>query len=142
MELRRRPRDLTAARARAVGASARHPARPGWGGVGATAESGGVVRAPARLHPIPRPLAMLDLKIEGAQVIDGTGAPGSRADVGIRDDVIVAVGDLSGESAGSSLWAAGRALAPGFIDMHSHSDLRASGGPGGPAKISPGGGAG
>ena len=67
---------------------------------------------------------MLDLKIEGAQVIDGTGAPGSRADVGIRDDVIVAVGDLSGESAGSSLWAAGRALAPGFIDMHSHSDWR------------------
>src|SRR5207245_590260 len=49
---------------------------------------------------------------------------GSRADVGIRDDVIVAVGDLSGESAGSSLWAAGRALAPGFIDMHSHSDWR------------------
>src|SRR5439155_145249 len=106
VELRRRPRDLAAERARAVGASARHPARPGCGGVGATAERGGVVRAPARLHPIPGPLAMLDLKIEGAQVIDGTGAPGSRADVGIRDDVIVAVGDLSGESAGSSLWAA------------------------------------
>src|SRR2546428_9371877 len=124
MELRRRPRDLTAERARAVGASARHPARPGCGGVGATAERGGVVRAPARLHPIPRPLAMLDLKIEGAQVIDGTGAPGSRADVGIRDDVIVAVGDLSGESAGSSPWAAGRALAPGVIDMHSDSGRR------------------
>src|SRR2546422_7440748 len=139
VELRRRPRDLTAERARAVGAAARHPARPGCGGVGATAERGGVVRAPARLHPIPRPLAMLDLKIEGAQVIDGTGAPGSRADVGIRDDVIVAVGDLSGESAGSSLWAAGRALAPGVIDMHSHSDWRVWGDRRAEAKIRQGG---
>src|SRR5438034_3436777 len=67
---------------------------------------------------------MLDLKIEGAQVVDGTGAPGSRADVGIRDDVVAAVGDLSGEAAGLTLWAAGRVLAPGFIDMHSHSDWR------------------
>jgi N-acyl-D-amino-acid deacylase len=67
---------------------------------------------------------MFDLKIEGAQVIDGTGAPGGRADVGIRDDVIVAIGDLSAEAAGSTLWAAGRVLAPGFIDMHSHSDWR------------------
>jgi N-acyl-D-amino-acid deacylase len=67
---------------------------------------------------------VLDLKIEGATVIDGTGAAGSRADVGIRDDVIVAVGDLSREPASSNLWAAGRVLAPGFIDMHSHSDWR------------------
>jgi N-acyl-D-amino-acid deacylase len=67
---------------------------------------------------------MLDLKIEGAQVIDGTGALGSRADVGIRDDLIAAVGDLSGEPASATLWAAGRVLAPGFIDMHSHSDWR------------------
>jgi len=67
---------------------------------------------------------MLDLKLEGAQVVDGTGAPGSRADVGIRADVIVAVGDLSSETAGSTLRAAGRVVAPGFIDMHSHSDWR------------------
>ncbi len=67
---------------------------------------------------------MFDLKIEGATVIDGTGAEGSRADVGVSDDVIAAVGDLSRESAGSTLRAAGRVLAPGFIDMHSHSDWR------------------
>ncbi len=67
---------------------------------------------------------MLDLKIEGATVIDGTGATGSRADVGVRDEVIVAVGDLSRESAGRTVNAAGRVLAPGFIDMHSHSDWR------------------
>ena len=67
---------------------------------------------------------MFDLKIEGATVIDGTGAEGSRADVGVSDDVIAAVGDLSREPAGSTLRAAGRVLAPGFIDMHSHSDWR------------------
>src|SRR5262245_53985444 len=65
---------------------------------------------------------MLDLKIEGAQVIDGTGAPGARTDVGVRDDVIVALGDLSREHAGRALNASGKVLAPGFIDMHSHSD--------------------
>ena len=65
---------------------------------------------------------MLDLKIEGAQVVDGTGAAGQRTDVGVRDDVIVAVGDLSRQHAGRSLNASGKVLAPGFIDMHSHSD--------------------
>jgi len=67
---------------------------------------------------------MLDLKIVGATVVDGTGAAGSREDVGIRDDVIVAVGDLSREPAGRTVNATGRVLAPGFIDMHSHSDWR------------------
>jgi N-acyl-D-amino-acid deacylase len=67
---------------------------------------------------------MLDLKIEGAQVFDGTGAPGARTDVGVGDEHIVAVGDLSREHAGRSLNASGKALAPGFIDMHSHSDWR------------------
>ena len=67
---------------------------------------------------------MLDLKIEGALVVDGTGSPGSRADVGVRDDRIVAVGDLSRQTAGRSLNASGKVLAPGFIDMHSHSDWR------------------
>ncbi|MBI2162048.1 MAG: D-aminoacylase [Candidatus Rokubacteria bacterium] len=67
---------------------------------------------------------MFDLKIEGATVIDGTGAEGGRADVGVSDDLIAAVGDLSREPAGSTLRAAGRVVAPGFIDMHSHSDWR------------------
>ncbi len=67
---------------------------------------------------------MLDLKIEGATVIDGTGRAGNRTDVGVRGEHIVAVGDLSRESAGRVLTASGRVLAPGFIDMHSHSDWR------------------
>ncbi|TMQ17245.1 MAG: D-aminoacylase [Candidatus Rokuibacteriota bacterium] len=67
---------------------------------------------------------MLDVKIEGATVIDGTGRPGARTDVGVRDEMIDAIGDLSRESAGTVLNASGRVLAPGFIDMHSHSDWR------------------
>jgi N-acyl-D-amino-acid deacylase len=67
---------------------------------------------------------MLDLKIEGATVIDGTGRAGNRTDVGVRGEHIAAVGDLSRESAGRVLTASGRVLAPGFIDMHSHSDWR------------------
>jgi N-acyl-D-amino-acid deacylase len=67
---------------------------------------------------------MLDLKIEGGAVIDGTGTQGARADVGVRDDTIVAIGDLSHEPAARTLNASGRVVAPGFIDMHSHSDWR------------------
>jgi N-acyl-D-amino-acid deacylase len=67
---------------------------------------------------------MLDLKIDGAMVIDGTGRAGNRTDVGIRGESIAAIGDLSREPAGRVLNASGRVLAPGFIDMHSHSDWR------------------
>jgi N-acyl-D-amino-acid deacylase len=67
---------------------------------------------------------MLDLKIEGAEVFDGSGRAGARTDVGVTDDTIVAVGDLNREHAGRTVNASGKALAPGFIDMHSHSDWR------------------
>jgi N-acyl-D-amino-acid deacylase len=65
---------------------------------------------------------MLDVKIEGATVIDGTGTVGGRTDVGVRDDAIVALGDLSREPAGRTLNASNRIVTPGFIDVHSHSD--------------------
>ena len=67
---------------------------------------------------------MLDLKIAGGQVLDGTGAPAMRVDVGVTGDTITAVGDLARESAGRTVDASGLAVAPGFIDMHSHSDWR------------------
>src|SRR5919204_213804 len=67
---------------------------------------------------------MLDIRIDGAMVIDGSGRAGSRTDVGIQDERIAAIGDLSRERAGRILNASGRVLAPGFIDMHSHSDWR------------------
>src|SRR5262249_14253959 len=66
---------------------------------------------------------MLDLKIEGGTVIDGTGTAGGRTDVGINDEVIVAVGDLSREPAGCTGNGSARGVTPGFIRMHSPSDL-------------------
>ena len=67
---------------------------------------------------------MLDLKITGGHVFDGTGTPAVRADVGITGESIAAVGDLALEPAGQTLDASGLMVAPGFIDMHSHSDWR------------------
>ena len=55
---------------------------------------------------------MLDVKIEGGTVIDGTGTAGGRTDVRIRDDVIVALGDLSRESAGRTLTASAKVVTP------------------------------
>ena len=63
-----------------------------------------------------------DLVIRGGQVLDGTGATAVRADVGIRGDAIAAVGDLSASTAAETIDATGLTVAPGFIDMHSHSD--------------------
>ncbi len=61
-----------------------------------------------------------DLLITGGRVIDGTGNPWFYADVGVRGDRIVAVGDLSGATASRVLAAEGRTVTPGFIDLHSH----------------------
>jgi N-acyl-D-amino-acid deacylase len=63
-----------------------------------------------------------DLVIRNGEVIDGTGAPGFRADVGIRGDTIAAVGDLSRASAGEVIEARGQVVAPGFIDLLGHSE--------------------
>ncbi|HEY3186061.1 MAG TPA: amidohydrolase family protein, partial [Solirubrobacteraceae bacterium] len=65
---------------------------------------------------------MLDVKIEGATVIDGTGTVGGRTDIGITGEEIAALGDLNRERAGRTLTASGKVVTPGFIDMHSHSD--------------------
>ncbi len=58
-----------------------------------------------------------DLLIRGGEVIDGTGAPRRRADVGIRGDTIAAIGDLSQATATTTLDARGQAVTPGFIDL-------------------------
>jgi N-acyl-D-amino-acid deacylase len=65
----------------------------------------------------------MDLVIRGATVYDGTGGAPSAADVGVTGERIEAVGDLSAERAGVEVDGAGLALAPGFIDVHSHDDF-------------------
>src|SRR3712207_1416544 len=57
-----------------------------------------------------------------ATLFDGTGAPRTSGDVGVSGDRIVAVGDLSAASADREVIATGKALAPGFIDAHTHDD--------------------
>lgn len=64
-----------------------------------------------------------ELIVRGGQVVDGTGAPGFAADVAVAASVIVGVGDLAGAQAPVVLDATGCVVTPGFIDLHSHSDL-------------------
>lgn len=65
---------------------------------------------------------MLHTIIENARILDGTGAPEFSTDVGLSDDRIALVGDLRERDAATRIDAKGKVLAPGFIDVHSHSD--------------------
>ncbi len=68
------------------------------------------------------PTQTLDVLIRDGQVLDGTGNPAVRADIGIRGDRIVAIGKLGTVSARRTIEATGLHVVPGFIDMHSHAD--------------------
>src|SRR5258708_4661944 len=63
-----------------------------------------------------------DLLIVNGKIVDGTGNPWSFGDVAIRGDRIVAVGRVPKAAARRTIDAKGLVVAPGFIDMHSHSD--------------------
>ncbi|HEY8232899.1 MAG TPA: D-aminoacylase, partial [Vicinamibacteria bacterium] len=81
----------------------------------------GVVAAAASLAeaaPPPR----YDVVLAGGRVVDGTGAPWFRADVGVIGDRIAAIGDLAGASAARRIDARGLVVAPGFIDMMGQSE--------------------
>jgi len=64
-----------------------------------------------------------DIIIHHGRVFDGLGQEPTAVDVGIRGDRIIALGDLSGRSCGQTIDAAGQAVSPGFIDVHTHSDM-------------------
>ncbi|MFO8059314.1 MAG: D-aminoacylase [Bacillota bacterium] len=80
---------------------------------------------------------MLDLKITGGTIIDGSGRPAYSADLGISGETIAGIG-TSLPDAERVLSAAGRVVCPGFIDTHSHSDLRLLADPPPTAKLSQG----
>jgi N-acyl-D-amino-acid deacylase len=63
-----------------------------------------------------------DVLIRDGWVLDGTGAPAYRADVGVTGDRIAAVGRLDGAEAATFVDAAGRRVMPGLIDCHAHGD--------------------
>ncbi len=65
---------------------------------------------------------MFDIIIVGGEVIDGTKAPRVRADVGITGDRVRAIGNLSTAEAAKKIDAHGKIVAPGFVDVHNHSD--------------------
>jgi N-acyl-D-amino-acid deacylase len=63
-----------------------------------------------------------DLIIRDAMVFDGTGASRFTADIGVTGDRIAAIGDLGSATADREVIATGKAIAPGFIDAHTHDD--------------------
>lgn len=96
--------------------------RPLSGLVAAAATSLAFLSAAAQQPAAPPPL--YDLLISGGTVVDGSGAPGYRADVALRGDRIVRVSrtPLPGDSARRVIDATGRVVAPGFTDLHAHLD--------------------
>ena len=65
----------------------------------------------------------MDVIIRQVDVLDGSGSPAFCADIGLQGDHIVDIGDLSATAAGMVIDGMGLTAAPGFIDMHSHSDF-------------------
>ena len=65
---------------------------------------------------------MHDLILHSGTVIDGTGSDRFTADIGITGDRITGIGDLGDSEATRRYDASNRIVAPGFIDVHNHSD--------------------
>jgi N-acyl-D-aspartate/D-glutamate deacylase len=65
-----------------------------------------------------------DVILRGGTLVDGTGRPAVISDLGIRGDRIAHVGTLAGAATARIIDARGLVVAPGFIDVHAHSDLR------------------
>ncbi len=79
----------------------------------------------ARVGPAPQKTdtAPFDVAIRNARIIDGTGSPWYSGDIGVRNGRIARIGNLAGTPANKTIDAAGRVVAPGFIDMLGQSEL-------------------
>src|SRR5438128_12005358 len=71
---------------------------------------------------VPRAMPF-DVVIRGGRVLDGTGAPWRRADIGTRGAKVARVGDIGRAKSAVVIDASGKYVAPGFIDIHTHSDV-------------------
>jgi N-acyl-D-amino-acid deacylase len=65
----------------------------------------------------------MNVIIRNVDILDGSGSPDFRADIGLEGDRIAEIGDLSAATDGTVIDGTGLTAAPGFIDMHSHSDF-------------------
>jgi N-acyl-D-amino-acid deacylase len=72
---------------------------------------------------MPADALRADFVLKGGLVIDGTGQPAYAADVAVRGDAIIAVGDLEKVTVDRVIDVTGLVVAPGFIDVHTHDDL-------------------
>jgi dihydroorotase/N-acyl-D-amino-acid deacylase len=72
---------------------------------------------------VQRPATRFDVLIRNGAIVDGTGAPWFRADIGVTGDRITAIGNLSGASAPTIVDAANLVVAPGFIDLLGQSEF-------------------
>ncbi|MED5571578.1 MAG: amidohydrolase family protein, partial [SAR324 cluster bacterium] len=63
-----------------------------------------------------------DLILRNARIIDGTGGPSQHGDLAIRDDRLLAVGEIRDIQASRELNVGGKAICPGFVDTHTHDD--------------------
>lgn len=88
----------------------------------------------ARAQNMPAESAY-DIVIRNGHIIDGTGSPWYAGDIGIRDGRVAAIGDLSHARAKQTIDAAGRVVAPGFIDMLGQSEITILADPHLPSKI-------
>jgi len=86
--------------------------RTGWTALGLAVVPGSILRSTLRF----------DLVIRNGTLLDGTGAPEWTGDLGLVGDTIAAVGKIDPELGGDLLDASGLHVAPGFIDIHTHSD--------------------
>jgi len=84
---------------------------------------GYVVAKSARAQTAASAAPAYDVVIRNGKIVDGTGSPWFAGDIGIRNGRIVAIGKVSGEGAKQVIDAAGRVVAPGFIDMLGQSEL-------------------
>lgn len=103
--------------------------------LGVVAALGGVMASRLGAQEAAASHAGYDIVIRNGHIIDGTGSPWYSGDIGIRDGKVAAIGDLAGAQAKQTIDAAGRVVAPGFIDMLGQSEITMLVDPHVPSKI-------